>query len=39
MRFLTKKDEDIMEVWQIVLVWWFVVAIILVANHFNRGSK
>ena len=26
-----------MEVWQIILILWFVFAIIMAANHFNRG--
>jgi len=28
-----------MEVWQVILVIWAAVAVTLVANHFNRGSK
>jgi hypothetical protein len=28
-----------MEVWQIILILWFVFAIIMAANHFNRGGK
>jgi len=28
-----------MEVWQIILILWFVFAIVMTANHFNRGGK
>jgi len=27
-----------MEVWQVILIWWFIVAIFLVANHMKYGK-